>query len=92
MNGVGDQLLAGAVFALDENVGFRVGHRIHQVEELAHLPAAPDDVLELVAVAQLPPEGDVLGFEFGTLDGAAEHRQDALAVNRLFEEVRSRRP
>ena len=85
---VGDELLAGAVLALDEDVGLGVGHGGHQIEQLAHLPAAADDVVELVAIAQLPLERDVLGSELHALDRAPENREHALAVDRLFQEIR----
>ena len=87
VDGVGDELFAGAVFALDQDVGFGIGDGGHQVEQLTHLAAAPDDVLELVAVQQLPAQREVFGLELGSLDRATQHRQHALGVDRLFEKV-----
>ena len=55
MDGVGDQLLAGAVLALDEDVGLAGRHALDQLEQLLHLLALADDVLKLVAVLQLLP-------------------------------------
>ena len=88
MDRVGDQLLAGAVFALNQDVRLRVGDGGDQVEQLAHLAAAPDDVLELIAVQQLPAQRDVFRLELRALDRAAQHRQHALGVDGLFEKVR----
>jgi hypothetical protein len=84
---VGDELLARAVFALNQDVGLGIGHRGHQVEQLAHLAAAPDDVVELVAVAELPLERDVLRFQIHALDGARQHREDAVRIDGLLEKV-----
>ena len=85
---VGDELLARAVFALDQDVGLGIGHRGHQIEQLAHLAAAPDDVVELVAVAELPLERDVLRFQIHALERARQHREDAVGIDGLLEEVR----
>ena len=88
MQRVGDELLAGAILALNQDVGLRIGDRRDQIEQLPHPTAATDDVVELIAIAQLALEGQVLGLEVGALDGAAQHRDDAVSVDRLLEEVR----
>src|SRR5712692_10057323 len=84
---VGDQLLAGAVLALDENVRFAGRHALDQLEEILHLPALADDILELVAVLQLGLELLVLVDERLLLDRFLELVQEALRVDRLLEEV-----
>ena len=91
MQRIGDQLLAGAVLALDQDVRLRVGDGGDEIEQLAHPAAAPDDVFELVAIAELALESEVFGFEIGPLDGAAQHRDDAVGVDGLLEEVRGAR-
>ena len=53
MQRVGDQLLAGAVLALNQDVGVARRHRLDQLEELAHLLALADDVRERILAADL---------------------------------------
>ena len=43
---VGDQLLAGAVLALDQDVRVAAGDALDQLEHLVHLLALADDVAE----------------------------------------------
>ena len=53
VEGVGDQFLAGAVLALDQNVGVAGRHRLDQLEQLAHLLALADDARERILTAHL---------------------------------------
>ena len=87
MDGVGDQLLAGAVLALDEDVRFARRHALDQLEELLHLLALADDVLELVAILQLLLELLVLVDQRLLLDRLLELVEQPLGVDRLLEEV-----
>jgi hypothetical protein len=50
---VGDQLLAGPVFALDQDVGVTCRDGVDELEQLAHLLALPDDVREGILTADL---------------------------------------
>ena len=87
VNRVRDQLLAGAVLALNEDVGFAGGHAFDQLEELLHLLALADYVLELVAVLQLLLQLLVLVDQRLLLDRFFQFVEQALGVDRLFEEV-----
>jgi hypothetical protein len=87
VDGVGDELLAGAVLALDQDVGLARRHALDQLEELLHLLAAADDVGELVLVLQLLLQLDVLGLQLGALDRLLEQGQHAFGVDRLLQEV-----
>src|SRR5215468_394199 len=53
VDGPGDQLLAGAALALDEDGGAGVADRLHQLEDRPHLGRLPDEVLELALDAEL---------------------------------------
>ena len=83
---VGDQLLAGAVLALDQDVGLARRDALDQLEQLLHLLALADDVRELVAILELLLELLVLALQVGALDRLLEQREDALGVDRLLEE------
>ena len=84
---VGDQLLAGAVLALDEDVRLAGRDALDELEEVLHLLALADDVLELVAILQLRLELLVLVDQRLLLDGLLELVEQPLGVDRLLEEV-----
>ena len=93
MDRVGDQLLAGAVLALDQDVGVAGRHALDQLEEVLHLLALADDVREAVLAADLFLELLVLGPLLGPLDRLADHVHQAVLADRLLEEVeRARLP
>src|SRR5206468_3757325 len=52
MDGVGDQLLAGAALADDENRGAGRGDHLHLLEQALHGRRAADDALEPVALVE----------------------------------------
>ena len=56
MNGTGDQLLAGAGLALDQDRALAAGDQRQGLEEPLHVVALRDDVLELVALLELLPQ------------------------------------
>jgi hypothetical protein len=85
---VGDQLLADAVLALDQDVGVALGDRFDQLEELAHLLALADDVREGVLIAHLLLQPLMLRALDLQIGGAIENRDDARGIEiRLLEEV-----
>ena len=84
---VGDQLLAGAVLALDEDVGLAGRDALDQLEQLLHLLALADHVLELVAVLQLRLELLVFVDQRLLLDGLLQLVEQPLGVDRLLEKV-----
>ena len=88
MNGVGDQLLADAVLALDQDVGVALGDRLDQLEQLAHFLALADDVREVVLIAHLLLEALVLGALHLQIRGAIKDRRDACGIEvGFFDEV-----
>ena len=60
VNGVRDQLLAGARLAADQHGGVGRRHLRHLLVHLAHRPAGADDAREVVALLQLLPKVRVL--------------------------------
>ena len=86
MDGVGDQLLAGAVLALDQDVGVARRHALDQLEEILHLLALADDVGEAVLPADLFLELLVLGLLLRLLDRPANQVHQSVLADRLFEE------
>ena len=93
VNRVGNQLLAGAVLALNQDVGVARRHALDQLEEVLHLLALTDDVGEAVLAANLLLELLVLGALLRPVDRLAEHVEEAVLADRLLEEVeRARLP
>ena len=90
---VGDQFLAGAVLALDQDVGVARRHRFDELEELAHLLALADDVREGILAADLLAELRVLPTLVVQRNGAFENRGDAgRDRDRTSRGSRTRRP
>ena len=87
MDGVGDELLAGAVLPLDEDVGVAPRHALHQLEHLVHLLALADDVPEAELPFELLLEQQVLADQVAALDRALEHRQQRVGLDRLLDEA-----
>ena len=88
MDGVGDQLLAGAVLALDEDVRFAGGDALDQIEQLLHLLALADHVLEFVAVLQLRLQVLVLVDQGLLFDRLLELVEQTFSVDRLLQEIK----
>src|ERR1051325_1088127 len=87
MNGVGDQLLAGSVLALNQDVRLAGGDAFDELEQLLHLLALADDVLKLIAILQLGLELLVLVDERLLLDRFLEFVEQTLRIDRLLKEV-----
>ncbi len=66
---LGDQLLAGSAFALDEHGGAAGRDLRHQVEDAQHRLALADDVFKVIALLQGALELDV--FFFGAVRAMA---------------------
>ncbi len=87
VDGLGDELLAGAALALDEN-GRAAGRDLRdEVEEAQHRLALADDVLEVVALLEGALELDDLFFGAMAGDGGADVGEQLLVVPRLLDEV-----
>src|SRR5688572_14810098 len=87
VNRVGDQLLARAVLALDQDVRVAGGHALDELEEILHLLALPDDVREAVLAANLLLELLVLGALLRAVDRLAEHVEQAFLTDGLLQEI-----
>ena len=89
VNGLGDELLAGAAFALDQNGGAAGRDLRDQVEDAQHDFAFADDVGEVVALLEGALELKVLFFGLVARDGGADVGQQLFVVPRLLDEVLS---
>ena len=87
MDGVGDELLTGAVLALNQDVGVAGGHAFDELEEVLHLLALAHHVPEAVAAADLLLQPQVLGPLAGELHRLVEDVDESGLVHRLFEKV-----
>src|SRR5690606_26344905 len=86
---LGDELLAGAGLALDEDGGIGHGHVAHQLEELAHLRVAADELAEGVALEGLGLDdllfGQVLDDRAAELELGAEADRDLFYARAVQE-------
>ena len=87
MNGVRDELLAGAGFAGDEDRAARLRHRLEQREQLLHRGALADDALELVPLFELLAQVGVLGAQPALLERGVDDVQQLVELERLLDEV-----
>src|SRR5258707_6920770 len=87
MNGLGNQFLAGAAFALDQHRGAAGRNLPNQVKDAEHDLALAYDVFKVVAL----PEGAfqllVLFFGAAARDGGTHVGQKLLVVPRFLDEV-----
>lgn len=76
VEGAGDEFLAGAAFAEDEDGGFGIGDAFDHAEDVLHALAGADDLGEAVFLAEFATEEgiflDGLGVGEGALNGEAE--------------------
>ena len=84
---VRDQLLAGAVLPLDQDVGVAAGDALHQLEHFVHLLALADDVAEAELPLELLLEQQVLADQVAPLDRALEHGEEGVGLDRLLDEA-----
>ena len=87
VDGFGDQLLARAGFAGDQDGGAAGGDLPHQVEQAQHAVAFADDVGEAVALLQGALEVGVLVFQAPLGDHAVDLDQQLLIVPGLGEVI-----
>ncbi len=84
---VGDELLAGTVLALHEDVRVAARDALDELEHLVHLLALADDVAEAELALELLLEQLVLAYQLAALDRALEHRQQRVGLDRLLDEA-----
>jgi hypothetical protein len=87
VNRVGNELFAGPVLALNQDVGVAGGHALDELEEVLHLLALAHDVAEAVAPAHLLLQPQVLRPLARELDGLVKDVDKPGLVHRLLEEV-----
>src|SRR5207247_10793736 len=75
MNGAGDQLLAGAALAGDDDGGGRPRHLRDETVELLHLGVLADQLVEVVLPRQFRAEEGHLALERALLEGAPDQRE-----------------
>src|SRR5688572_1876439 len=87
VDGVGNQLFAGTVLALNQDVRVARRHTLDELEEVLHLLALPHHVPEAVPSANLFLESQVLGPLAGELHGLVEDVDESGLVHGLFEKI-----
>ncbi len=87
MDSLGDELFAGAAFALNENGGAAGRDLGDEVEEAKHRLALADDVFEVIALLEGALELNDLFFGAMTGDGGANVGEQLLVVPWLLDEV-----
>ena len=87
VDGLGDELFAGAALALDEDGGTAGGDLGDEVEEPQHWLALADDVFEVVALLEGALELDDLFFGAVPGDGGADVGEEFFVVPGLLDEV-----
>ena len=84
---LGDQLLAGAGLALDEDAGAARRHLLDHPQQLDHAGVRADDVPESVALAEPLAQPAVLLHQAGALHGALDHHRQHREIEGLGEVV-----
>ena len=87
MQCVRDELLAGAVLALDQDVRVAARNALDQLEHFVHLLALADDVPESELPFQLLFQKKVFANQVSTLDGPLEHGQERVRLDGLLDEA-----
>ena len=87
MERLGDELLAGAAFALEEDGGAAGGDLGDEVEEAEHGLGLADDVFEVVALLEGALELDDFFFGAVAADGGADIGEELFVVPGLLDEV-----
>ena len=83
----GDDFLAGAGLARDQNRARRPRDGLEHVKQIAHGAAAADDALEAVALLELLPQPGVFAAQAPLLDGALQRVPELVELERLGDEV-----
>ena len=87
VDGLGDQLLAGAGFARDQNGGAAGSHLGHQIQDAHHTLAAADDVGEAVALLEGALELGVLALQAMPGDDPFDLQQQLVVLPGLLEVI-----
>ncbi len=87
MDGLGNQLLAGAAFAADENGGARRCDLRNQIEQREHFVALADDVGEVVALLERALELNIFFAQAAAFDGLRDLQEQLVVRPRLGDVV-----
>ena len=87
MNGAGDQLLAGAALAGDDDGGGRPRHLRDETVELLHLGVLADQLVEVVLPRQLRAEERHFALQRALLERAPHQREQIVLVEGLGQVV-----
>ena len=87
VDGLGDQLLAGAGLPLDQDGALGPGDVADQLEDAVHPRVPADDVVEAVVLLELLAEPQDLVLQGPLLEGAVHHELQVGRVDRLGQEV-----
>jgi len=85
VEGAGDELLACAALAVDEDGGVGGGDLAECVEGAEHAGVVADDALEAVALVELLAELEVVAAQVLFLEGVADDGPELLEVDRLAQ-------
>ena len=87
VQGVGDQLLAGAALADDQHVGVRVGHRGDRLQHALDPGGGAEDLAVGGLLEQPPTQLGVLDQQLAVLERVLDEPQHLLGLERLLHHV-----
>ena len=87
VNRARDHLLAGAGLAGDEHRALRFRHHLRRADHVLHAAAAPDDAVLVELLVALAEQVAVLGPQALVIEGAVDHDQQLVDLERLLEVV-----
>src|SRR5690606_28850907 len=83
----GDELLAGAAFAADEDRGIARRDLRDELAHATHRRGAADDLASTAEVADLGAQIGELGSKLAVLEGSLDESDEALGIDRLLDEI-----
>jgi hypothetical protein len=89
VDGARNELLAGAVLAVNQHAGVGRRHGFDEVKELPHLVAARDDVGEARVIAELLFQPFVLGGQLQFFGRLVQHHEQDVCIDRFLDEAES---
>ena len=88
VDGLGDQVLSRAAFALDEHGGGFAGrHLAHKVHQLHHAGGFAHHLVVAGALAHLVAQAVALGAQTRAVDGVGQGDLQLVEIERLLDEV-----
>ena len=87
VDGPSHDLLARPGFASHENRAARAGHRLEQLKQGLHRPAATKNAVELIALLKLRSQVGILGGESRLFERPPEVVHQLVELERLGDEI-----